>query len=697
MSLHSQKPNRLAREKSPYLLQHAHNPVDWYPWGDEAFAKAQTEDKPIFLSIGYSTCHWCHVMERETFEDEEAAQALNDAFVCVKVDREERPDIDATYMAVCQAMTGHGGWPLTILMTHEKKPFYAGTYFPKESRHGRPGILDLSASIKKSWQEQRSHVLDVATNITSQLKQLVSASPLTGELDKDVFARAYKGFVSNFDKKFGGFGTAPKFPSPHNLSFLLRYWKNSDDSQALEMVVNTLSNMGRGGVYDHVGFGFHRYATDREWLLPHFEKMLYDQALISIAYIEAFQVTKDETLKRKAQEILTYVLRDMTSPEGGFYSAEDADSEGEEGKFYVWTTEEIRDVLGPDADLFTRVYKATAEGNFLDEATHKRMGTNIFHLRMPLTELAEVEGISPVDLWASLENARKRLFAAREKRVHPYKDDKILTDWNGLMIAALALGGRVLNDDSYLTAATNAANFVLETLRKVDGRLIKRYRDGEASLPAHVDDYAFMTWGLIELYQATFVPCFLKIALELNDTLLKHYWDEEQGGFFTTADDQTDLPVRPKEAYDGALPSGNSVAALNNLRLARLTGKQELEEIAEKTMSAFAGDVARNPMAYTHMLMALDFSLSKTHEIVVAGDLEASDTRQLVRGIAESFLPHTVVLVNSPEIERELAELVPFVAGQAGINGKATAYVCSDFACMRPSANIAEVLQTIKA
>ena len=688
--------NRLAKEKSPYLLQHAHNPVDWYAWNDEAFAKARTEDKPIFLSIGYSTCHWCHVMERETFEDTEAAEALNDAFVCIKVDREERPDIDATYMAVCQAMTGHGGWPLTILMTADKEAFFSGTYFPKKSRQGRPGILDVCASVKKSWTEKRSEVLDVASQVTSQLKEIVSASPLTGDLDEETLERAYQGFASRYDSQFGGFGGAPKFPSPHNLSFLLRYYKHSGKKVALGMVVETLRHMGRGGVYDQIGFGFHRYATDKEWLLPHFEKMLYDQALLSIAYVEAYQVTKDEDLKHKAQEILEYVLRDMTSPEGGFYSAEDADSEGEEGKFYVWNVEELRTVLGQDADLAISVYNATVEGNFLDEATHQRTGANILHLRKPITELAEVEGISPTDLTASLEQMRKKLFSVRKNRIHPYKDDKVLTDWNGLMIAALAIGGRALNEPRYLTAATKAADFILETLRDTSGRLMKRYRDGEAGLPAHVDDYAFMVWGLIELYQATFLPCFLKMALELNHTLSEHYWDKEHGGFYITADDQTDLPVRPKEVYDGAIPSGNSVAALNNLRLARLTGQQELEEIADKILLAFAGDVARNPMAYTYTLMALDFSLGKTHEIVLAGEIDSPDTNEIIRGIAESFLPRTVVLLNSPEAEQDLADLAPFTVGQKRVNGRATAYVCSDFTCLRPSADVGEVLQTIQ-
>ncbi|MBS3950894.1 MAG: thioredoxin domain-containing protein [Peptococcaceae bacterium] len=689
--------NRLAKEKSPYLLQHAHNPVNWYPWGDEAFAEARRRDVPIFLSIGYSTCHWCHVMERETFEDKEAALALSDAFVCIKVDREERPDIDATYMAVCQAMTGQGGWPLTILMTADKEPFFSGTYFPKKSRHGRPGIVDVCASVKKSWAEKRSEVLGVASQVTAQLKKIVSVSPLTGTLDEGTFERAYKGFASRYDSQFGGFGSAPKFPSPHNLSYLLRYYKQSGEKKALDMVVETLRHMGRGGVYDQIGFGFHRYATDREWLLPHFEKMLYDQALISIAYTEAYQITKDEDLKQKAQEIFEYVLRDMTSTEGGFYSAEDADSEGEEGKFYVWSIEELRRVLGQDADLALSVYNATPEGNFINEATHKRTGTNILHLRQPSAELAEAEGVSPEDLKASLEPLRTKLFSVRKERIHPYKDDKVLTDWNGLMIAALAIGGRAFNEPRYLTTATKAADFVLERLRDKGGRLLKRYRDGEAGLPAHVDDYAFMVWGMIELYQATFLPCFLKAALELNDTLIEHYWDKEQGGCYITAHDQTDLPIRPKEVHDGAIPSGNSVAALNNLRLARLTGKQELEEIAEKTISAFAGDVARHPMAYTYMLMALDFSLGKTHEIVLAGDIDSPDTKEIIRGIAESFLPRTVVLLNSPEAEQELAKLAPFTAGQTKVNDRATAYVCSDFACMQPSADVNEVLQTIQS
>lgn len=698
--MHSGKPNRLIDEKSPYLLQHAYNPVDWYPWGEEAFAKAKAEDKPVFLSVGYSTCHWCHVMEHESFEDEEVAGALNDVFVCIKVDREERPDIDTIYMTVCQAMTGSGGWPLTIIMTPDKRPFYAGTYFPKHNRYGRPGIIDLARGIQESWQEKRDELLQIAEQVTDHLQSMVTASPLSGGLGEEVLTRAYDSLAKAYDSKHGGFGHAPKFPTPHNLSFLLRYWQRTGEAKALEIVSHTLDAMGQGGMFDQVGFGFHRYSTDREWLLPHFEKMLYDQALLAIAYLDAYQAGKQPSHATKAQEIFTYVLRDMTDEDGGFYSAEDADSEGEEGKFYVWTTEELRRVLTPaNAEIAIKVYSALDDGNFHDEATREKTGTNILHLTKPLGQLAQELEMSTDELGRHLTEIRQTLWGVRENRIHPFKDNKILTDWNGLMIAALARGGRVLGQERYTQAAEDAVAFIKNNLLRPDGKLLKRYREGEAALPAHVDDYAFLVWGLIELYETTFKPYYLRLALSLNEILLKLFQDTEHGGLFLTSEDAEELLVRPKEVYDGAIPSGNSVAALNNLRLARLTGQQELEEAGQSIIEAFAGDVAQNPAAHTFMLQAVDYLLGPAQEILIVGDVGAEDTNQLLRALNAEFLPRKAVLVYpvTQQDDRIAVEaLAPFVQGQEQIDGKATAYVCSEFTCQRATTDTGELLERLR-
>ncbi|MGH7890123.1 MAG: thioredoxin domain-containing protein, partial [Thermodesulfobacteriota bacterium] len=476
------KPNRLISEKSPYLLQHAHNPVDWYPWGEEAFVKAKNEDKPIFLSIGYSTCHWCHVMENESFEDEEVAKLMNDAFVSIKVDREERPDIDSIYMTVCQMLSQGGcGWPLNIIMTPDKKPFYAATYIPKENRHGRAGMLEFIPRIKEIWKTQRDNVLDSADQITSAIRQAsqVSNEKKGKELDGSTFEKAYDQLAQNFDTVHGGFGRAPKFPTPHNLLFLLRCWKRTGKDKALEIVEKTLSAMRRGGIYDHVGFGFHRYSTDPEWLVPHFEKMLYDQAMLSMAYIEGYQATGNRDYEKTAREIFTYVLRDMTSPDGGFYSAEDADSEGEEGKFYLWTEDEIRKVLNKEeSDLVMKVFNVEKGGNFSDEATGRKTHSNIFHLSGSLSDAASLLNLEREQLERRIETAREKLFSVREKRIHPHKDDKILTDWNGLMIAALAKGASAFDEPKYAEAAGRAVGFILSRMQKSDGELLHRYRDG---------------------------------------------------------------------------------------------------------------------------------------------------------------------------------------------------------------------------
>ena len=509
--------NHLRNETSPYLRQHADNPVDWYPWGQDAFDKAQREDKPIFLSIGYSTCHWCHVMAHESFEHPEVAKLMNEAFVSIKVDREERPDIDSVYMKACQVMTGTGGWPLTVILTPDKKPFFATTYVPRESRFGLEGMMELVPHIRDIWAMRRGETLSLSDKVTTLLQQ-APENTVGEEPGEATLKLAHEQLAQSFDAEQGGFSRAPKFPTPTNLLFLLRYWKRSGDKTALDMVEKTLQGMRRGGIYDHVGFGFHRYSTDSEWLLPHFEKMLYDQALLAMAYIEAYQATGTEDYGKTAREIFTYVLRDMTGPEGGFFSAEDADSEGEEGKFYLWTQEQVREAVGDeDADFINRAFNIQKDGNFAGEANGKKRGANILHLRKPLDEIASDLNLSRQDFDTRLKTARQKLFNYRAKRVHPLKDDKILTDWNGLMIAALAKGAQAFDEPEYAEVASRAADFILGNMRKADGRLWHRHRGEWTGVDANLDDYAFLVWGLIELYEATFDTSHLQYALELSD------------------------------------------------------------------------------------------------------------------------------------------------------------------------------------
>ena len=677
--------NRLKDERSPYLLQHKDNPVDWYPWGEEAFGRARREDRPIFLSIGYATCHWCHVMEHESFEDEEVARLMNEAFVCIKVDREERPDVDGVYMTVCQMMTGHGGWPLTILMTPEKEPFYAATYLPRASRFGRLGMLELVPRVAELWRTEREHIFETAAHVTASLRSAAAQAPGAQPLGTAELADAYQHLAQRFDPVHGGFGDAPKFPSPHNLLFLLRYWKRSGERQALEMVAHTLRRMRLGGVYDHVGFGFHRYATDRTWLLPHFEKMLYDQALLVMAYVEAYLATGDRAFEQTAREVLSYVLRDMTAPEGGFYSAEDADSEGREGKFYVWEAPELDAVLSADdARLARAVFNVEADGNFAEEATRRKTGENVLYLAEPLATLAGAKGLPEDELAARLEAIRRTLFDHRERRIHPLKDDKILTDWNGLMIAALARAARAFDEPAYAEAATRAVHFVGERLTLPDGRLLHRYRDGDAAVPGNLDDYAFLTWGLLDLYETTFDPSLLERALVLDEHLQRRFRDPDAGGFFFTADDAEGLIVRQKEFYDGAVPSGNSVAMLNLLRLGRMTGSARFEERAVEVGRA-AGDVVRRmPAGFTALLMGLDFAVGPTAEIVIAGEPGAADTRAMLKVLGERFDPNRVVLLRPRSGGEAMTKIAPFVEAMQARGGRATAYVCRDYRCEAP-------------
>ncbi len=682
-------PNKLAAEKSPYLLQHAHNPVDWYPWGEEAFAKATKENKPVFLSIGYSTCHWCHVMEKESFEDETVAAVLNKDFVSIKVDREERPDIDHIYMSVCQAMTGQGGWPLTVVMTPEKKPFFAGSYFPRHSRWGRPGLLDILSQVNEKWQQDHALLVHAGEQVAMRM-QPQSKEPITAALNGKILQQAYTQAKKMFDRQNGGFGTAPKFPAPHNLFFLLRRWKKSSDPEALAMVEKTLESMYRGGIYDHIGYGFARYSTDEKWLVPHFEKMLYDNALLALAYTEGFQATGRKLYAKAAKEIFAYVLRDMTSPEGGFYCAEDADSEGEEGKFYVWSPEEIRHTLGErDGDIYCRLFDITPNGNFEGRSIPNLIGAPPFSISGEVnSEAGEFTG--------SYELQRQKLFNTREKRVHPYKDDKILTSWNGLMIAALARGAAVFGGDVYGQAAARAAEFIFQKLRRQDGRLLARYRDGEAAHLAYLDDYAFLTWGLLELYEAAYDPASLEWALELTRQMNELFLDKKDGGYYFNGEDAEQLIYRPKEIYDGALPSGNSVALHNLLRLARLTGAADLSETADRQCKAFAVNISELPWGHAHFLSGISLMLGPAREIVIAGQAGHEDTEAMLSAIRRAFMPETTVVFH-PEDQggSEIEKLVPHLREQRSVDGKATAYICENQACQAPVTDYQEFAELL--
>jgi uncharacterized protein YyaL (SSP411 family) len=669
------KPNRLIHEKSPYLLQHAYNPVDWYPWGEEAFEAAKAHDKPVFVSIGYSSCHWCHIMEKESFEDDEVAKLMNAVFVCIKVDREERPDLDSAYMTVCQMMGRSCGWPLNVIMTPDKNPFFAASYIPKDSRFGLVGMVDLVPQIEEIWKARRSDLENLGNDIQRRIEFLEKRTA-GEELGKDVLDDAYEKFVLSFDGVNGGFGHAPKFPTPHNLLFLLRYWSRTKEKNALVMAEKTLRAMRTGGIFDQVGFGFHRYSTDAEWLVPHFEKMLYDQALLTLAYTEAFQATGAGKFKVTAKEALAYVLRDLASPEGGFYAAEDADSEGEEGKFYVWTEKEVRKALSPeDAELAVKLFGVEAGGNYA-EAGRKRNGENILHLAKPLEQVASEAQLIIDELILRLGRICNLLFKTREKRTRPAKDDKILVDWNGLMIAALAKASSVFAEPRHLQASVKAADFILEKMRDENGTLYHRYAKSEKAIDGFLDDYAFLVWGLLEIYEAGFEDAYLRAAVELTETMISRFWDEEDGGFYFTAKGAENAVPRRKEVYDGALPSGNSVALLNLLRLALLTGDSKYRELASRVIRVFSEDVKRSPAAHTFMLLGVDFAAGPAYTVILVGDLQEDSMQRMLAALKAVYQPNTVVSLRLPS----KAGL-----GYEKIEGKATAYVCRDQTCLPPT------------
>ena len=685
------KQNHLKNSQSPYLLQHASNPVDWYPWSDIAFKKAKEEDKPIFLSIGYSTCHWCHVMEHESFEDSTVASLMNKNFINIKVDREEMPEIDHLYMSVCQAMTGRGGWPLTIIMTPEKKPFFAGTYFPKERIGKRPGMLQLIPSLTNAWKTKQTEINKSIAKIENYLIEINTNEP-GKNWSENIINKAFSDFANRFDSDYGGFGKSPKFPSPHNLILLLRYSKIYNDTNALKMVEITLDNMRLGGIFDHIGFGFHRYSTDKRWFLPHFEKMLYDQAMISMAYLEAYQITKKQKYALIAEEIFTYVLRDMTDKNGGFYSAEDADSEGEEGTFYVWTKEELINILGKDnGEKLSKIFGFLNGGNFYDEASGQKTGKNIPYFPAEINSLSKEIGMSSNEFDTFIKESRKKLFWERKKRIHPLKDDKILTDWNGLMIAALAMGGQILNRPEYTNAAKKAVTFMEKHLRDKNGKLFKRYRKGVSGLDSHIDDYSFMIWGLLNLYENTFEIDYLKRAIELTEIMIEDFSDEK-GGFFIGSKYAEKLLVRSKDSYDGAIPSGNSVAVMNLYRLNKITGNNSWKELATKTLRIFSEQAEKSPSGFAHMLTGFMFHSKNPKELVLVSDENNDEVKDMINKIQNIYSPNKVILLKTNSNSEKISKIAPWIENYHMKDKKMTYYLCENFSCKQPTTNIKTIL-----
>jgi uncharacterized protein YyaL (SSP411 family) len=675
--------NRLAKETSPYLLQHKDNPVDWYPWGEEALKRAREEDKPVLLSVGYSACHWCHVMERESFEDDETARMMNEHFVNVKVDREERPDIDSIYMAAVQALTHHGGWPMTVFLTPDGAPFYGGTYFPPIPSRGMPSFQQLLLSVVDAYENRREEVLQNAQAVSDYLQASTAAvMPEAESAGTELLDRAAETLLSQLDRRFGGFGSAPKFPQAMNLEVLLRHYHRTGERSALDGVELTCRQMANGGIYDQLGGGFSRYSVDAYWLVPHFEKMLYDNALLSRLYLETYQATGDAFYRRIAEETLDYVLRDMTSEEGGFYSAEDADSEGEEGKFYVWTPDELEAILDPDeASLAARYWDVTERGNF--------EGKNILHVARPPEAVADEFGLSTEELWARIATIRAKLFAVREERVRPGRDEKILAAWNGLMLRSFALAARVTGREDYRKAAIKNATFIVEKLEE-DGRIHRSYKDGRARFNGYLEDYAMVADGLVALYEATFETRWLVEADALLDAVSELFWDEEKRVFYDTPADHEELVTRPRDVYDNAAPSGTSVATEVLLKLALFLDRSDYRQRAEDVLEELAGGMEKVPSGFGRLLCALDLSISETREVAIVGDPEAPDTRDLLETVYSGYLPNKVVAGRGPDDE-EAGGLIPLLAQRPAREGKATAYVCVHYACQTPTADPEEL------
>jgi uncharacterized protein YyaL (SSP411 family) len=680
--------NRLIDETSPYLLQHAHNPVDWYPWGPEALERARSEDKPILLSIGYSACHWCHVMEHESFENEEIAQLMNKNFVCIKVDREERPDLDSIYMNAVQMMTGHGGWPMTMFLTPDLKPFYGGTYYPPADRQGMPGFPKVLLAIADSYVNRRQDIFSSADAITGELRKMNRFHASGEMLTTEVLNQAFTALASNFDRVNGGFGHAPKFPPSMALMFFLRYYKRTNSQAALEMAELTLEKMAEGGMYDHLGGGFARYSVDAHWLVPHFEKMLYDNALLARVYLYAYQATGKQFYRRVAEEILEYIIRDMTDRTGGFYSAEDADSEGEEGKFYVWTRQEVIDTLGEeDGQLFCDYFDVTEHGNF-------EHGKAILNTPVKLEEVAREKGISVDDFRRKMEAARRKLFYVREERVRPGRDEKILAAWNGMMVAAFAEAANILGRDDYRAVAVKNADFLLANLVR-NNRMLRTYKDGTAKLNGYLEDYSYLIEGLLAVYEATFDLTYYDSARGLADTMIEHFWDEADGGFFFTSSDHEELITRTKDYFDNATPSGNSVAAAALLKLGLLAEESKYQRCAATIFRTMRQVMAKYPSAFGYLLSALDFYLAEAKEIAILAEPDSHEARTFIAEIYSRYLPNKVVALRGPDDERAVNS-IKLLADRSMIDGKPTVYVCRNYTCLAPATTREELAERLE-
>lgn len=679
-------PNQLAHETSPYLLQHANNPVDWHPWGPQALERSRREQKPIFLSIGYSACHWCHVMEHESFENPDIARQLNEGFVSIKVDREERPDLDHIYMSAVQSIAGRGGWPMSVFLTPDLEPFFGGTYWPPTSRMGMPGFDRVLAAVSDAWTNRRAETIEQAGRLAEHVRALSNFSPDPGELSPALLRGAGGALERSFDHRHGGFGGAPKFPHPMDLKLLLRLWNREPKSGVLQMVTHTLDKMAGGGIYDHLGGGFHRYSVDDHWLVPHFEKMLYDNALLASAYLEAWQATQSESYLRVVRETLDYVLREMTHPDGGFYSTQDADSEGEEGKFYVWSTQEVREILGEQAaGTFCYAYDVSESGNF--------EGHNILNLPKTLLQCSQLLHREPGELESELEASRAKLLAVRNQRVHPGLDDKVLVSWNGLMIDAFAQAAAALNDKRYLNAATRAADFLLSRMRSAEGRLLHSWRDGQARHDAYLDDFAALANALVTLYEASFDERWIDEAVRLADEILARFADSQGGGFFFTADDHEQLMARHKDVQDSSVPSGNALAATLLVRLGKLCGRSDYLEAAQTTLESFAALMEQYPTASGQMLAALDLWLGPTYEVVLAGDAASADLQAVLADLRRRYLPRKLVAFRpSGAGASGSAHLNELLAGKSASGSEPTAYICQNFTCQAPAISRAAIL-----
>jgi uncharacterized protein YyaL (SSP411 family) len=678
--------NRLIHETSPYLLQHAHNPVDWYPWGEEALARSKKEDKPILLSIGYSSCHWCHVMEKESFENEAIAEVMNQRFINIKVDREERPDLDELYMNAVQVMTGSGGWPMTVFLTPALIPFHAGTYFPPEDRGGMPGFAKILVVVSDYYRSHRGEVEKMEAQLQNALHQIAEINPSREAMSDQVLSKAFDALESQFDPIYGGFGKAPKFPGSMALSFLLRYWKSKGSKKALEMVERTLEKMAQGGIYDHLGGGFHRYSVDERWLIPHFEKMLYDNALLSRTYFEAYQATQKVRYRRVGEEILNYVLREMKSPEGGFYSTQDADSEGEEGKFYVWTRDEIKKVLGKEKGTpFCAYYGVGTEGNF-------EGGASVLNIASTLENVSQLYGTSVEDLGKLLEEGREKLYAEREKRVKPGRDEKILTSWNGLMISSFVDGFRVAGNEKYLKGAVDAARFILQEMRK-GGHLMRVFNKGKSRVTGYSEDYAFLIQALIDLYEATFEMEWLKEAEDLNRRMIHQFWDERNGGFFFTGVENESLIARSKNPYDSAIPSANSIAVFNLIRLGYLTGEESLKQKAEQILHLFHSFLDQHPSGFAQMLSGLSFFLDP-QEVGIIGSKNDLKTKSMLKEIYLAYLPNKILSLRDPQDSVE-GSWFPFLREKT-VQEVPTTFVCKGFTCLPPVRNEKELRKILE-